>query len=135
MSDIRDKIKAAKDIEIEQVYVPAWDVTVEMRTPTVGARGDAMAEYMVDGEIDYVRMYPSLVIQCAYDPEDGTKLFTFDDIPWLSDKSAAALEVLGSKAIDLAGLRDAVTRIEAGKVGSTTTPSDEGSTSSPNDSA
>lgn len=131
---IRDTIQAADDIEKRLIEVPEWDVTIEMRSPTVAARGAAMSEYMNGTKVDYARMYPSLVIQCAYDPEDGSKLFTVADIEWLGEKSAAAMERLGDVALELSGLKDAVARVEAGKDDSNGNPNDDTNTGSPNDS-
>lgn len=120
---LRDQIRAAKDIEHQLVEVPEWDVVVEMRTPTVRARGEMISEFMKDnGTIDYVRMYPSLVIACAYDPETGDKAFTLEDLDWLAEKSAKALERLGEVAVELSGMEKAAERLDAGKDASTPTP-------------
>lgn len=117
--NLRDKILAAKDIESQMVEVPEWDVTVEMRTPTVRTRGELIAEYMGDdAEIDYVRMYPALLVATAHDPETGDPLFTAADIDALAEKSAAAVERLGEVAVKMSGMEDAAKRIDAGKADS-----------------
>lgn len=114
--NLRERIFAAKDIESRMVSVPEWDAVVELRTPTVLRRGEMIAEFMRDdGKIDYVRMYPALVVATAYDPETGEQLFTLEDISALSEKSAKALERLGEVAVELAGMEKAADRLEEGK--------------------
>lgn len=126
---LRDQIRSANDIESRIIDVPEWDVKVEMRTPTVRTRGEMISEFMKDdGAIDYVRMYPSLVVATAYDPETGERLFGIEDIEWLEGKSAKALERLGEVAVELAGMEKAAERLESGKDGST--PTRNSSTSS-----
>ena len=115
---MREKILSADDLESRLVDVPEWDVTVEMRTPSVRRRGELMAEYMRDGELDYVRMYPALVIACAHDPEDHTTLFSTADIEPLTEKSAAAMERLGKVATELSGMGDVQGQVDEGKDGS-----------------
>ncbi len=115
MSTLRDKILAADDIEARQVEVPEWGVTVEIRTPTVRRRGELMAEFMQDGELDYVKLYPALVVATAYDPDSGEQLFTIADMDALAEKSAKALETLGEVAVELAGMTNAAQKLDAGK--------------------
>ena len=121
MSELRDKILQFDDIEVETVTVPEWGgVTVELRTPTVQARGELISQFMKDtGKIDYVRMYPALVVATSYDPETGEQLFTNDDVDALTLKSSKAMERLGEVAIKLSGLENAAERIDAGKDAST----------------
>lgn len=117
---LRDQIRDAKDIESRIVEVPEWGVKVELRTPTVRTRGEMISEFMKDdGKIDYVRMYPSLVVATAYDPDTGERLFSLDDIEWLEEKSAKALEHLGEVAVELSGMEKAAERLDAGKDAST----------------
>lgn len=131
--NIRDQIRQADDIETRLVEVPEWGVTIELRTPTVAARGAALADYIDEnGLVDRARAYPSLVISCAYDPEDGSLLFTPADIGWLGEKSSAALERLGAVAVELSGLKNVEERIKAGKADSKPTSNGATSTGSRN---
>ena len=134
MSTLREQIKEADDIKSEIVTVPEWgDVKIEMRTPTVGRRAELTQEYVSDGEIDFERMFPALVVASAYDPETGELLFTIEDIDWLVNKSSAALERLGRVASTLAGLREGDAAVEAGKDVSSSITSDGTPTDSPSD--
>lgn len=124
MSGLRDKILSYDDLVTQRVEVPEWGgLVVELRTPTVLTRGQLVAQFMGDNAaVDYVRMYPSLIVATAYDPDTGEQLFTLDDMDALAGKSSKAMERLASVAMELAGMTDA-DQIEAGKDDSMTTPS------------
>ena len=114
--NLRDKILNAYDIEHRLVDVPEWGVKVELRTPSVRQRGELIASFMgADGELDYVKMYPSLVIATAFDPKTGEPIFTPDDFEALTTKSGKAMETLGSVAVEIAGLDQAAKRVAEGK--------------------
>jgi hypothetical protein len=44
------------------------------------------------------------VAAASFDPETGDQIFTIDDIPWLKEKSAKAIERISSIASRLAGI-------------------------------
>lgn len=116
VSKLRDKILAAEDIESEVVPVPQWDAKIEVRALDGRARARFFTQYInpETGDMDYERMYPSLLIQTCFDPETGEKVFTDDDHDALNAKSGAALETVAKVALRLSGLgKDAVK--EAGK--------------------
>lgn len=131
MSELRDQILAFDDIETRVVEVPEWGgVKVEIRTPSVAARGELIAQFIRDdSKIDYVRMYPALVVATSHDPDTGERLFTNDDIEALKEKSSKAMERIGEVAIELSGMQNAAERIEAGKADSSQIPN--GDTPSP----
>jgi hypothetical protein len=120
---LRDTILNADDIESRTVDVPEWGVKLELRTPTVRARGEIISAFMrQDGEaagtVDVTNMNPVLVVMTAHDPETGELVFTRDDVDTLMEKSAAVMERLGEIALELAGLENAAERMAAGKDGS-----------------
>lgn len=119
---LREQILEYNDIEVRSVPVPEWGgLVLEMRTPTVEARGQLISQFISEGtgKIDYVRMYPSLVVATAYVPGTEDRIFTLEDITALQKKSAKALERLGAIAVELSGLEKPEERIEAGKDDST----------------
>ena len=129
LSSLRDRILAARDITAEQVDVPEWDCVIEIRTPTVRMRGEIISEFMGnEGSIDYIRMYPSLIIGTAFDPDTGERIFTMADKDVLLERWSAVMERLGAVAVRLAGLDNAAERVELGKGGSS--PTRNGDTSS-----
>lgn len=115
MSTLREAILNADDLESRTVEVPEWGVTVELRSPSVERRGEMMTEYMTDGAIDFVRLYPALIVATAFDPESGDALFTNGDIPLLAKKSAKAMERLGAIASELSGMTNVQDRVDEGK--------------------
>lgn len=119
---LREQILDYEDIEIRTVSVPEWgDLKIDMRTPTVEARGELISQFIDrgTGKIDYVLMYPSLVVATAYVPGTEERIFTMSDVEALKKKSAKALERLGAIAVSLSGLEDAEERVEVGKDAST----------------
>ncbi len=102
---IREQILNADDIETELVEVPAWGVTVEIRSMDGRSRTRLLKSASDnDGVIDMERMYPEMVILCSFDPESGERIFTADDVDALLSKSAAPLELLATSAMRVSGM-------------------------------
>jgi len=102
---LKDKIKAAIDIESEVVEVPEWGVTVEVRTISGARRAEIFSRASDEkGNIQAADAYIALIIAAAHDPETGETIFTKDDITWLKEKSAKATERLATVAARLAGI-------------------------------
>lgn len=102
---LRSRILEADDIGKKLVHVPEWDVDIEVRTMTAGKRSEMMKSATDnDGNIDVAQLWPMIIIASAYDPETGEALFTSGDIDALKEKSAAAVELLGSEAMAMSGM-------------------------------
>ena len=87
---IKDKIRAADDLFRQCREVPEWDVTLELRSPSVGTRRDIIKRYTnineITGEqeLDIVEMQFALMLAMVYDPDgDDTPLFEEEDMEWL----------------------------------------------------
>jgi len=116
VSTLREAILNADDLESRTVEVPEWNnLVVELRSPSVERRGEMMTEYMKDGAIDFVRLYPALIVATAFDPETGEPVFTNGDIELLTKKSAKAMERLGAIASELSGMTNVQERVDEGK--------------------
>ena len=105
----REQIKATNDIETRTVEVPEWGGSVTVRSMT-GKQRDAFEASFVQrtGKKTRVELHDiraKLVAECAVD-EHGNRLFTLDDVIWLTEKSAAALERLAEAARDVSGMTD-----------------------------
>lgn len=131
MSDLRAKIFAAKDIGVQVIAVPEWDVQIEVR----GMTGQERSEFMraaIDhktGQPRLDRVYSQVVITCCYDPATGERLFSDADRDLLDTKAASATALLAQVAMELSGIdEDAVNR---GKDGSKTTRSAASGSASP----
>ena len=102
---ISEQILNADDIETELVEVPAWGVTVEVRSMDGRSRTRLLKSAAAnDGVIDMERMYPEMVILCSFDPESGERIFTEDDVDALLSKSAGPLELLATAAMRVSGM-------------------------------
>ena len=102
---IRDKVAAADDRQTEVVTIPEWDVTIELRSPTVNERADLIREFTDDdGRTDYAAMYAALVIATCHDPETGDKAFTAEDAAMLREKNGRVVNDLFEAAQLIAGL-------------------------------
>jgi hypothetical protein len=102
---LRDQILEAQDISSEQIEVPEWKVTVEVRGMTGKERAQFMQEFSTDtGALDYERLYPSLLIKVLYDPESGEPIFRDSDGDFINMKSGQVLERLGRVATRLSGM-------------------------------
>jgi hypothetical protein len=92
-------ILAADDKKMVEVNVPEWGGTVNVRVMSGTERDRFEAEFVGDKKsVDMVRA--KLVAKCLCD-EDGTRLFTEQEIPELGEKSAAVLDRLFSTCMKL----------------------------------
>lgn len=103
---LRDKIRNAQDIQSELIEVDVWgSAVVEVRSMSSKQRSHMLRESMNDkGELDFESMYPQLLVACCYDPDTNALLFERDDMEWLHDKNAGAVEKLAQAAMRLSGL-------------------------------
>lgn len=118
MSTIREKILAAQDIRKETVYIPEWDVTVEVRTLTgeqraLARRGAVEVEKKFDPAINEMvevqvqneaKLSAALIIAGTFDPQSGEPVFTAVDRDALMQKSASVLDQLVLASARVSGL-------------------------------
>ncbi len=124
---LRDQIFATDDIEIEMVEVPAWKMTLEVRSMDARSRSKLIkSATQADGSIAMENLYPDTVIMCTFDPESGEQVFTDSDRDMLLSKSAAAIELLAMTAMKVSGL-SAEAKTEAGKESPSTENEDSSS--------
>lgn len=117
MSALKQAIAAANDIEQEEFYVEAWDVTVGVRSMDGNARANLIENFSdADGRMQFRKLYPELLIQCLFDPATGEPVFedTEADRQLIMSKSGAALDAVAKKAMEMSGL-DAKAEERAGK--------------------
>jgi hypothetical protein len=118
MSLTKDAILAANDLASETVACPEWGGDVIVRSMTGTQRDAYEGTLMVrddDGQyrVDTENMKVKLVVFTAVD-DAGNPLFSAEDIPALSGKSAAVIERLAAAASRLSGLGKTATE-EAAK--------------------
>jgi primosomal protein N'' len=105
----RDAILQAQDLPTEQVHVPEWGGDVLVRALT-GAERDRFEQSIVEQRGKSTRMNlqnirAKLVALTVVD-EQGNRIFKDEDVKWLGNKSAAALDRIFEVAQRLSGLRD-----------------------------
>lgn len=105
----KSDILAVDDRQVEDIEVPEWGGEVRMRGLT-GKQRDSYEASILDqrgGERKVVlaNARAKLVALCAID-ENGTRLFSGDEISQLGNKSAVALERLFDAARRLSGMSE-----------------------------
>ncbi len=105
----RDAILQAQDLPTEQVHIPEWGGDVLVRALT-GAERDKFEQSIVEQRGKNTRMNlqnirAKLVALTVVD-EQGNRIFKDEDVKWLGNKSAAALDRIFEVAQRLSGLRD-----------------------------
>jgi len=105
----KEQIRQAADIQTQDIEVPEWGGTVRLKSLT-GAERDRFEAGVVQGQgrnttVNMKNLRAKLVAQSAI-AEDGSALFTEEDVQWLGEKSAKALNRLFSAAQTLSGLTD-----------------------------
>lgn len=111
---IREAMIKSGAVPRESLTVPMSGeaVTLEIRGLSAGARGRLLNEVMVDSEdgndrrIDLGKLYPLLVLECAFDEESGERIFSVGDFETVSELSASVLDPIAIVASRLSGLGD-----------------------------
>lgn len=113
---LRDKIFDAKDIQIEMVEIPEWDVTVEVRGMSGADRALIYSALSSDGgDINAAELFAETVIATAYDPETGARIFEPGDKTALMEKSAQAVDRVAKAGLRLSGMEGETSQDAAGK--------------------
>jgi len=113
----KEQIKSVSDLETQDVEVPEWGGTVRLKSLT-GAERDRFEASVVQGQgrnttVNMQNLRAKLVAQSAIG-EDGKPLFTEEDVKWLGEKSAKALNRLFNAAQQLSGLSESDVKELAG---------------------
>ena len=124
---IRDLVAEANDIEVRQVEVPEWGVTLELRAFSLDARSaflDSMnlGQHEDGAELQGAisKMYPAMLIAACFDPDTGAPVFTENDRPMLLGKNGTVVDRIGDVIMKMNGMAEGA--IDDAKKGSSTTP-------------
>jgi len=98
---LRETIREADDLEVADLDVPEWDVTVRVRAMT-GRQRMKLVEQTQAKNRDF--FYSDILIALTFDPESGEPVFDPADREWLAEKSGAVLERIAKKAIEISGV-------------------------------
>jgi hypothetical protein len=120
---MRDRIAAKRPYSVEKIYVKSWDEWVEVRSISLGVRNDMMERVMdpETKEANVKLLIPELLIQTAYDPETGTRVFADDDLAFLNGQDSNAADEVAAVAMRLSGMVEGDKDKEAGKSSETET--------------
>lgn len=104
---LRDRIIAVDDTQKEIVKIDEWGVEVEIRGMSGAARASISQDAAENnGNINFLKMMPELVVQCCFDPETGEQVFDSKDKELVMGKSGAALDRIVNIAMRLSGFGD-----------------------------
>ncbi len=93
----KEHILAISDVKIEKVEVPEWGGHVYVRSMTASHRDEFESEQLKHPNVD---IRARMAVYCLCD-EAGNLLFTPTDIKVLGTKSAAALDHIFFKAVEM----------------------------------
>jgi hypothetical protein len=119
---LRDAVLALPDIEIEDVWVEPWKMTLKVRGLT-GAQIDQWRQESTVGkgrnkDVSVLGLQARLVVRAVVD-DNGERVFSNRDADLLQAKSAAAIACLFDAAARLSGVRDEDVEELTGKSGTT----------------
>lgn len=112
-STLRDRILAAEDIPSEDVEVPEWDLTVQVRGLSgvdrdayeANMRGVKQAGAGAEADVRLANFRAKLLVKTLFDPATGERIFDgARDAQALGGKSAKALERLFDITLRLSGM-------------------------------
>ena len=104
---LKEKIKSAKDLNSETIYVDEWDVNIEIRAFSARKRleiGKFASNMELKDSESNLKFIGSLLKESCYDPETGEQIFEESDVEWISDKSGVVLDKIVDKALRINGL-------------------------------
>lgn len=124
---LRDRIFAVNDLQREIVQIEQWGLEVEVRGMSGAARA-AIVQDAADnnGNINFAKLMPEIVMSCTFDPETGEQVFGPEDKDNIMAKSGAALEKINTVAMRLSGF--GADAIDAAGKDSSSTPKGGSST-------
>lgn len=128
----RESILAFVDFQTRDVVVPEWGgMTVRVRTMTARERDDLeapMVESAAAGKDATFANFRARLVALVCVNEDGSRMFTLDDVEALGNKSGAAIGRIADAAIALNGITPEEAD-ELGKESAATNGSGSGSSS------
>jgi hypothetical protein len=109
---IRDRIKAARPYVSEQVEVPEWEATVEVRSMSLGERQQMFVDLSdpETGDLDKSLLEAGYIRACTFDPETGERVFQDDDLDLIQSLAAGTADRVGQVAMKLSGNADKDTK-------------------------
>lgn len=105
---LREQIISRQDLPSEQLPIPEWGCTVEVRGMTAQQRAQFLEDNFDDkGKpvVSPLSLYPGLVVAHTFDPATGERVFTDADVDALGEKAALVLERIAQKALSLSSLQ------------------------------
>jgi len=124
---LRDRILQKADATSEQMLIPEWGLTVEIRSMSGAARAAIVQAGAAQGQLpDMSKFTADIVVMCTFDPETGEQVFTKDDAALVLDKNGAALERIVVAAMRISGFNTEAVDA-AGKDSSSTVSADSSS--------
>jgi len=101
----KDIIKKVDDIKIQEVDVPEWGGSVRVKGINGNERDWIESTiYRTSQEKGYVIDVRSALVAMSVVDEEGNRVFTEEDIEWLGEKSAIALNRIADVARKMSGM-------------------------------
>ena len=94
----KEAILAASDLKTETVSIPEWSGEVKVRSMT-GLERDAFVASLrdADGKVTLANYRAKLLVRCMVN-DDGSPMFTADELAVIGGKSSAAIDRVFSVA-------------------------------------
>lgn len=102
MLSARDKIRSIDDRPSRIVDIPEWGLKLEVRGLTVRQQAD-LADRR-SGDPSASEVIGEILLATVFDPETGQAVFTREDLGWLMERSAVAIDRITTAAAELSGI-------------------------------
>ena len=97
---LAERIKAVKDLPSTELFVKEWDMPVWVRAMDAKERADLEKRFHGRTPDSDPADFRTTLIALTVLDENGERAFTLDDIAWLKDKNAAAIESIFAVACE-----------------------------------
>tara|TARA_Y100000590_G_scaffold269472_3_gene302601 strand:- start:4325 stop:4756 length:432 start_codon:yes stop_codon:yes gene_type:complete len=112
VSSLAEQIRAAHDVSAELYEIPEWNVTMELRSMSARQRAAfaSNVDFTADGDVELTGnrvelMWGTVIQSCCFDPDNGERVFSVEDIDWLmAEKNANVVDALANACLSVSGM-------------------------------
>jgi hypothetical protein len=111
--DLRNKIRTIEDRKYKDVYVKEWDEKFTLQSLTAAQNGKLQRLFLPEPatrgrkQVDkYPYIHATAMVMAVVDPETKEPIFTQEDVYWLKEKNAGALQTIYDAVSDMNNLSE-----------------------------
>lgn len=107
--NIKSKIAGAKDIKLEEMKIPEWDITIWVATLSYKERNEVLEGANISASpggvvtAQQVDNFTMAILVKGIRDRDGSRVFGDDDIPMLRERSSSVIDRITTRITETSG--------------------------------